>query len=117
MYFCNRYSAYTMKTIKYILFFIAAALFFSSCESKQVRAGREAYMRYYKRFVMNKKSINIIDEKYEKNKEKLVVWTVVMECLNAYGETVRDTNSFITKNKRVIVVDDEPYFDDMIEYK
>lgn len=106
-----------MKIIKYILFLICSLVIFSSCESKQVKAGREAYMRYYNRFVMNKKTIKIIDEKYEKNKEKLIAWTVVMECQNAYGETVRDTNTFITKNKRVIVVDDELYFDDMMEYK
>lgn len=106
-----------MKTIKYILFMMMTAMMFTSCESKQVKAGREAYMRYYNRFVMNKKSISIVDEKYEKNNEKLVVWTVVMECKNAFGEAVRDTNTFITKNKRVIVVDDEPYFDDMLEYK
>lgn len=106
-----------MKTIKHILFLVMTALMFTSCESKQVKAGREAYMRYYNRFVMNKKSIKIVDEKYDKNKEKLIAWTVVMECQNAYGETVRDTNTFITKNKRVIVVDDDLYFDDMMEYK
>lgn len=106
-----------MKALKYTFFALFSLLMLTGCESKQVKAGREAYMRYYNRFVMNKKTINIIDEKYDKDEKGLIVWTIVMECQNAFGETVRDTNSFITKNKRVIIVDDEPYFDDMFEYK
>lgn len=70
-------------------------LLFISCESSNVRKGREAYKKYFQEVLNDPKSLDILSEKYERI-DLCVYWVIDYTAKNKIGGTVRATDYFLT---------------------
>lgn len=101
-----------MNTAKLLLFTICSIVAFSSCEDKRVSLGREAYMRFYKNYLPNPKSLKVQEETYTIGKRNEVKWVLDIQTDNIYGEPTNVQDSFITTGNRVFKVNEMVIYDD-----
>ena len=101
-----------MNTVKFLLFTFFSIAAFSSCEDKRVSQGRDAYMRFYKNYLPNPKSLKVKNETYTMGQKNEVKWVLDIQTDNVYGETIDVKDSFITTDDRVFMVNDMVIYDD-----
>lgn len=86
-------------------FLIAMSLLLSSCESRAVREGRQAYKAYFHDTLKDPESLKIYDEKVTESTDVSATFVVDMGAKNSYGAYVRETYTFTTIGKKVARVE------------
>ena len=89
--------------MKKFLIGLFCAIAFTSCVDSAVSNGREIYQMYYKKFLKDPNSFVVYSEKYQKDGEFAINWTIDYGAKNGYGAMTRKTENFKTIGKTIFI--------------
>lgn len=107
-----------MKRLFFVLF--SLTLILGSCgssESKDIKIGREAYQKYYKKVLKDPSSFVVYSENYvvDPSKPFFVEWTIDYGAKNSFGGMNRVQDSFTTTSAGYLIINGKTYTDKDLE--
>lgn len=103
-----------MKTTFKLFLLLVGIFIITSCEDS-VSQGRKLWKMYYHHILNDPESFKIYDEKYTRDGDYSVNWTLDYGAKNSLGGMVRKTDTFSTVTDDMISIDGSIYFRDNLK--
>lgn len=87
--------------MKKILIGLICAFAMMACEDSAISSGREIYQMYFKKYLKDPSSFVVYSEKYQKESNHTVKWTIDYGAKNGFGAMTREEVSFTTTSNLI----------------